>query len=115
MPSTTHGTPESEIAYMGCRTRVMGNLYDPEREITPGRGNLSFTSINLPRLAIRAKGDVDLFFDLLDSKLQLVTAQLDERFEIQARKKVYNAPFLAGQGVWIDSEKLRPPTSSARC
>ncbi|MEY8459820.1 anaerobic ribonucleoside triphosphate reductase [Eggerthellaceae bacterium 24-137] len=103
-----NGTPESEIAYMGCRTRVMGNVYDPDREITPGRGNLSFTSINLPRLAIRAKGDVDLFFDLLDSKLQLVTGQLDERFEIQARKKVYNAPFLMGQGVWIDSEKLKP-------
>ena len=102
------GTPETEIAYMGCRTRVMGNVYDPDREVTPGRGNLSFTSINLPRLAIRAKGDIDLFFDLLDSKLQLVTAQLDERFEIQARKKVYNAPFLMGQGVWIDSEKLSP-------
>ena len=68
------GTPETEIAYMGCRTRVMGNVFDPEREVTPGRGNLSFTSINLPRLAIRAKGDLDLFFDLLDSKLQLVTA-----------------------------------------
>ena len=102
------GTPETEIAYMGCRTRVMGNVYDPDREVTPGRGNLSFTSINLPRLAIRAKGDLDLFFDLLDSKLQLVTAQLDERFEIQACKKVYNAPFLMGQGVWIDSEKLKP-------
>ncbi len=102
------GTPETEIAYMGCRTRVMGNVFDPEREVTPGRGNLSFTSINLPRLAIRAKGDLDLFFDLLDSKLQLVTGQLDERFEIQARKHVYNAPFLMGQGVWIDSEKLRP-------
>ena len=102
------GTPETEIAYMGCRTRVMGNVYDPDREVTPGRGNLSFTSINLPRLAIRAKGDLDLFFDLLDSKLRLVTAQLDERFEIQARKKVYNAPFLMGQGVWIDSEKLKP-------
>ena len=102
------GTPETEIAYMGCRTRVMGNVYDPDREVTPGRGNLSFTSINLPRLAIRAKGDIDLFFDLLDSKLQLVTGQLDERFEIQARKKVYNAPFLMGQGVWIDSEKLSP-------
>ncbi len=101
------GTPETEIAYMGCRTRVMGNVFDPEREITPGRGNLSFTSINLPRLALRAKGDIDLFFDLLDSKLQLVTAQLSERFEIQARKRVYNAPFLMGQGVWIDSEKLR--------
>ncbi len=102
------GTPETEIAYMGCRTRVMGNVFDPEREVTPGRGNLSFTSINLPRLAIRAKGDIDLFFDLLDAKLALVIGQLDERFEIQARKHVYNAPFLMGQGVWIDSENLAP-------
>ena len=100
------GTPETEISYMGCRTRVMGNVNDPEREITTGRGNLSFTSINLPRLAIRSKGDRELFFDLLDSKLALVIDQLDERFEIQARKRVYNAPFLMGQGVWIDSEKL---------
>lgn len=102
------GTPETEIAYMGCRTRVMGNVFDPDREITPGRGNLSFTSINLPRLGIRAKGDVDLFFDLLDQKLDLVKRQLDERFEIQCRKRVYNMPFLMGQGVWIDSEKLGP-------
>ena len=102
------GTPETEISYMGCRTRVMGNVHDPEREITPGRGNLSFTSINLPRLAIRSHGDIDLFFDLLDSKLHLCVGQLDERFEIQAQKHVYNAPFLMGQGVWIDSEKLKP-------
>ncbi len=102
------GTPETEISYMGCRTRVMGNVHDPEREITTGRGNLSFTSINLPRLAIKSKGDIDLFFDLLDSKLALVAAQLDERFEIQCRKHVYNSPFLMGQGVWIDSEKLSP-------
>ncbi len=102
------GRPETEVAYMGCRTRVMGNVYDPDREITPGRGNLSFTSINLPRLAIRSKGDLDLFFDLLDSKLQLVTGQLDERFEIQANRRVYNSPFLMGQGVWIDSENLKP-------
>lgn len=101
------GTPESEVAYMGCRTRVMGNVYDKTREITPGRGNLSFTSINLPRLGIRAKGDVELFFDLLDQKLDLVTRQLDERFEIQCRKHVYNMPFLMGQGVWIDSENLK--------
>ena len=100
------GTPETEVSYMGCRTRVMGNVYDPDREITSGRGNLSFTSINLPRLAIRSKGDRDLFFDLLDAKLALVVAQLDERFAIQASKHVYNAPFLMGQGVWIDSEKL---------
>ncbi|MCL2889572.1 MAG: anaerobic ribonucleoside triphosphate reductase, partial [Eggerthellaceae bacterium] len=100
------GTPETEISYMGCRTRVIANVYDPEREISPGRGNLSFTSINLPRLAIRAKGDVDLFFELLDSKLITASNQMLERFEIQARKKVYNMPFLMGQGVWIDSEKL---------
>ncbi|MEG1098042.1 MAG: anaerobic ribonucleoside-triphosphate reductase, partial [Raoultibacter sp.] len=62
----------------------------------------------LPRLAIRSKGDTDLFFDLLDSKLALIVGQLDERFEIQCRKKVYNAPFLMGQGVWVDSEKLGP-------
>ena len=102
------GTPETEISYMGCRTRVMGNVYDPSREVTPGRGNLSFTSINLPRLAIRSHGDSDLFFDLLDSKLHLCVGQLDERFEIQAQKRVYNSPFLMGQGVWIDSEKLKP-------
>ena len=102
------GTPETEISYMGCRTRVMGNVYDPSREVTPGRGNLSFTSINLPLLAIRSHGDIDLFFDLLDSKLHLCVGQLDERFEIQAQKRVYNSPFLMGQGVWIDSEKLKP-------
>jgi anaerobic ribonucleoside-triphosphate reductase len=100
------GTPETEIAYMGCRTRVIGNVYDKAKEITPGRGNLSFTSINLPRLGIRSKGDVELFFELLDNKLDLCCRQLLERFEIQCRKKVYNAPFLMGQGVWIDSDKL---------
>ena len=46
------GHPETEIAYMGCRTRVMANMNDPSREIVNGRGNLSFTSINLPRLGI---------------------------------------------------------------
>ncbi len=102
------GTPETEVAYMGCRTRVMGNVFDPDYEKTPGRGNLSFTSINLPRLAIRSHGDLDLFFELLDAKLRLVTGQLDERFEIQCRKKVYNAPFLMGQGVWVGSENLSP-------
>jgi len=101
------GTPETEIAYMGCRTRVIGNTYDPSNEVTPGRGNLSFTSINLPRLAIRARGDIELFFEMLDSKLKLVCEQLLERYEIQASKKVYNMPFLMGQGVWTGSEKLK--------
>ena len=100
------GCPETEIAYMGCRTRVIGNVYDPTREISNGRGNLSFTSINLPRLAIRAKGDIGRFFEDLDAKMSLVFDQLLERFEIQCRKHVYNFPFLMGQGVWIDSDKL---------
>ena len=98
--------PETEIAYMGCRTRVIGNVYDPSRQQCNQRGNLSFTSINLPRIAIRAKGDLDAFFDELDRKLDLCVDQLLERFEIQARKHVYNFPFLMGQGVWLDSEKL---------
>ena len=98
--------PETEIAYMGCRTRVISNVYDPTREQCNGRGNLSFTSINLPRIAIKAKGDLDTFFDELDNKMDLCIDQLKDRFEIQARKKVYNFPFLMGQGVWLDSEKL---------
>ena len=106
LPYYVEGKPETEIAYMGCRTRVMANVYDPTREITYGRGNLSFTSINLPRLGIKAKGDVDKFFDLLDKKLDLVVDQLLDRLEIQSRKKVKNYPFLMGQGVWIDSDKL---------
>lgn len=100
------GRPETEIAYMGCRTRVIGNVVDPEREICNGRGNLSFTSINLPRLAIESKGDIDLFFKKLDNMVNLCIDQLLERFEQQCKKKVKNAPFLMGQGVWIDSDNL---------
>ena len=91
---------------MGCRTRVIGNVSDPEREITYGRGNLSFTSINLPRIANLANKNIDWFFSELDRKIDLVVEQLLERFEIQAKKKVHNYPFLMGEGVWIDSEKL---------
>ncbi|MGI5897234.1 MAG: anaerobic ribonucleoside triphosphate reductase [Oscillospiraceae bacterium] len=102
------GRPETEIAYMGCRTRVIANNYDKDREIVYGRGNLSFTSINLPRIAIKSKGDLDYFFEELDRKLDLVVDQLMARFAIQAKKRVKNYPFLMGQGIWIDSEKLGP-------
>jgi ribonucleoside-triphosphate reductase len=101
------GRPETEVSYMGCRTRVIANTYDPDQEVSNGRGNLSFTSINLPRLAIKAKGDLNRFFEDLDYKFNLVVEQLLERFEIQCRKRVYNYPFLMGQGVWLDSEKLK--------
>lgn len=107
------GDYRTEIAYMGCRTRVIGNVYDPTREIVTGRGNLSFTSINLPRLAIQAKGDVDLFFKKLDKMMNLTIEQLTDRFRIQCQKKVRNYPFLMGQGVWLDSEGLGPDDSVA--
>lgn len=100
------GDYNTEIAYMGCRTRVMGNHYDKTKEVTCGRGNLSFTSINLPRIALEAKGDLQKFYTILDARMDLVIRQLMHRFKIQCMKKVRNYPFLMGQGIWIDSEKL---------
>ena len=100
------GDYRTEIAYMGCRTRVAGNVYDKDREIVTQRGNLSFTSINLPRLGILAKGDINKFYEMLDEKLNLVADQLMDRYKIQAKKRVKNYPFLMGQGVWLDSDKL---------
>ncbi|MBQ8824039.1 MAG: anaerobic ribonucleoside triphosphate reductase [Ruminococcus sp.] len=102
------GDYRTEVAYMGCRTRVIGNIYDPSREIVTGRGNLSFTSINLPRLAIKADKNVGLFFDMLEEMMDLTIDQLMHRFQIQCQKKVRNYPFLMGQGVWLDSEALGP-------
>lgn len=107
------GDPNTEVAYMGCRTRVMGNVYDPSRETTFGRGNLSFTSINLPRIAIEASKDnssiedkVNKFFEILEDRMNLVFIQLDDRFKVQSARRVKNYPFLMGQGIWIDSDKL---------
>ena len=107
-----------EVGYMGCRTRVLANVVDPDKAVTPGRGNLSFTTINLPRLGIKygivgpnqgkTKADMKGFYKALDELMELVKDQLLERFEIQCNKKIYNFPFLLGQGVWIDSEKLKP-------
>ena len=102
------GERDSEIAYMGCRTRTIANVYDTTREIVTGRGNLSFTSINLPRLGILANHDIDKFFEMLEEKLILVKDQLLDRMRIQGNRRVKNFPFLMGQGVWIDSEKLGP-------
>ena len=108
------GDYNTEVGYMGCRTRVIGNHVDPDKAITPGRGNLSFTSINLPRLGIKHgivtndKPDLDGFFEELGELLELVKDQLLERFEIQCNKRIYNFPFLLGQGVWLGSENLKP-------
>jgi len=100
------GHPETEVGYMGCRTRVMGNVNGPE--VAPRRGNLSFTSINLPRLAIESRGNVDVFYAMLDDILEHTMKQLLDRFEVQKKRKVRNFPFLMGEGVWMDSEKLGP-------
>ncbi len=107
------GDYTTEVGYMGCRTRVLGNVVDPDKAVTPGRGNLSFTSINLPRLGIKhgivsnEKVDLDGFFNELSDLMDLVKDQLLERFEIQCNRHVYNFPFLLGQGIWMDSEKLK--------
>lgn len=106
LPYYKEGDYNTEVAYMGCRTRVMGNHYDPTKEVTCGRGNLSFTSINLPRLGILAKGDMNVFYKTLDKRLALCCRQLLHRFEIQKKKTVKNYPFLMGQGIWIGSENL---------
>ena len=100
------GRPETEVATMGCRTRVMGNVYDPSRQIAYSRGNLSFTSINLPRIAIESNGDEKVFYEKLQAMMELVAQQMLDRFEIQANKHIYNYPFLMGQGIWLDSDKL---------
>lgn len=97
----------SGIMSHNCRTRVIGNSYDPSREIVTGRGNLSFTTINLPRVALLAGQDnLADFFTILDKRLEVVKRQLLERFKIQCMKHPRNYPFLMGQGVWIDSDKL---------
>lgn len=111
LPYYKPGDYNTEIAYMGCRTRVMGNHHDPSREVTCGRGNLSFTSINLPRLGIEAKGDINRFYQLLDGRIDLVIRQLLHRFRIQCTKKGRNYPFLMGQGVWIDADGIGPDDS----
>ena len=99
------GHPETEVAYMGCRTRVMGNVCG--EETAPGRGNLSFTSINLPRLAIEAEGDKEYFYERLDRTLMLVRKQLLDRYQVQCSRTARNFPFLMGEGVWRGSEALK--------
>ena len=110
------GDPNTEISYMGCRTRVIGDVTDPNHEVVTGRGNLSWTTINLPRLGIkhgialkeREKADMKGFYRELEELMDMVRDQLLERFEVQCNKHCYNFPFLLGQGVWTNGEKLKP-------
>jgi len=110
------GDYRTEVGYMGCRTRVMSDITDPDNQTTGGRGNLSFTSINLPRIAIkhgialqeRESADMKAFYAELTEIMDLVKDQLLERFEIQCSKHCYNFPFLIEQGVWTNGDKLEP-------
>ena len=110
------GDFRTEVGYMGCRTRVMSDVTDLDNQTTGGRGNLSFTSINLPRIAIkhgialkeRDKADMKGFYEELGEMMDLVKDQLLERFEIQCSKHPYNFPFLIEQGVWTNGDKLEP-------
>lgn len=112
------GHPETEVAYMGCRTRVIANVNGPE--IVTDRGNLSFTTLNLPRFAIEAKkealdGDPELalgiFYNKLNKYLDMAKRQLEHRYEIQCSKKVYNFPYVMMQGAYMGSEYLLPEDS----
>lgn len=102
------GHPETEVAVMGCRTRVLPNTYDPEHQTPVGRGNIAFTTMNLPMIALLSEGNLDIFFNKLDKTLNLCYNNLYDRFKYLAKKHAYNYPFLLSEGVWLDSEKLQP-------
>lgn len=95
---------DMEVAYMGCRTRVISDRRG--ESVSDGRGNLSFTTINLPRLAILAAGNIQRFYLLLEEVMTLVSRQLLHRYQIQSHLKVKDMPFLMGQGLYLGSEKL---------
>ncbi len=108
------GDYRTEIATMGCRTRVFASVFPESDGIVTGRGNLSFTTVNLVRIGIkhgialgeRKEADWEGFYKELDEKMELVKDELLERFEFQANQHVRNFPFLMGQGNWFGSEKL---------
>ena len=97
---------DEEVAYMGCRTRVISDVHG--MNVTNGRGNLSFTTINLPRLAIKADRDLAAFWKALDETVDLVIRQLLNRYEVQKNLKMKDFPFLMGQHLYVDSEDLLP-------
>lgn len=106
LPYYKEGKPETEVAYMGCRTRVMGNVNGEEQAY--GRGNLSFTTVNLPRLGIEARDEgLGTFLMSLRETMELVRDQLMHRYKLLCKNKhKTNFPFLMGSGVWVDSETL---------
>ena len=106
MDATFNQAFGTEVSYMGCRTRVIANRHGPT--VSDGRGNLSFTTINLPRIAIKANRHIDVFFQELESIMELIARQLFHRYQIQSHLKVRDMPFLMGQGLYLGSEQLQP-------
>lgn len=93
-----------EVAYMGCRSRVIANRHGAEKSAS--RGNIAPVTINLPKIALRTK-DIDAFFAELNNILDLCSRQLMHRFEVIARLKVKDLPFLMGQKLYMGSENLK--------
>ncbi|NLZ48307.1 MAG: anaerobic ribonucleoside-triphosphate reductase [Clostridiales bacterium] len=96
-------------ATMGCRTYIISNINGEPG--TKGRGNIAPATINLPRLGILAKGDIDKFFELLDNRLALTREALLHRYNVLKNLKVKDLPFVAGQGLLKGSENLQPEDS----
>ena len=100
-----------EVATMGCRTRVFENRFGPKTSI--GRGNLSFTTMNIVKLAIECMGienkqeRIDAFFAKLDNMLDVAAQQLHDRFEFQKTAFAKQFPLLM-KGLWLGSENLGP-------
>ncbi|MGB9847484.1 MAG: anaerobic ribonucleoside-triphosphate reductase, partial [Desulfotomaculales bacterium] len=109
MDSSFNAPFGDQVAYMGCRSRVMDNRRGPA--VTTGRGNLSFTTVNLPRLGIRAERNLKAFYRLLEEVVELAVNQLYHRFRVQSRLKVKDLPFVMGQGLYLGSENLKPEDS----
>lgn len=114
------GHPETEVATMGCRTRVIDNVYDPKHRQVTGRGNLFFTTINLPYLALEVKENnpdatteelYAAFNKALDTRVDDCIAFSKERFKLACRRKAKNFPFAMGQHLYIGSENLTPDDS----
>lgn len=104
MDSSFNKEAETEVAYMGCRTRVIGNRHGSE--ITESRGNLAFTTINLPRIALKSKGNLGEFYRQLESVVDMTCQQLYHRYQVQSALKVKDMPFVMGQKIYMGSENL---------
>jgi len=100
-----------EVATMGCRTRVFENRFGPKTSI--GRGNLSFSTINIVKLALECREEqdkqkrIDMFFAKLDQMLEITAQQLDDRFHFQKTAYAKQFPLLM-QNLWIGADKLKP-------